>query len=722
MTAQMTLIHKILPLLLLFLLIGTTSGLRAQGGGGDEEPIAIVNGVEIPWLYYANERVNQLARLGVGPEDSTALDELAEDGVFLTVVDGELTLQEGARRGFDVSRDDAVELIIANPPPYIRSIFAGQAYKPSVLRGLIEEPKKIAPYIQDRSTPLKERIAQWEELTRSIVRYYRINETRRLLTDSLYAADPLTKEEIRARYIAQNTLLRGSVIRVLHSTIPESEVPVSRDEARVWYRENIDEYAIPESRRPMAIILKAYPSPADSVEQTRRIESARSRVESAPQARRGAIVDAMLEELPTNRIPAGEYISPFRFGPQIALDLAVAEEGDLLGPYPTDGESLMLYVADVRGATDTIVRARHILLNSEVVVSPESREKYTGEEIDNAILGLAADLIDSIKSEDDFARIAGLFSMDRSSSMSGGDVGYSPRGKFVPAFDEAVFSAPVGQLVGPVKTQFGYHLIWVSDRRARELSLRELRFPIAPSDSVINAVRNSAERFAARLEQGEPVADLVAEMRAEHPGVIVDSATFLKRLEAYADGLAVGEFLFGHEEGEVGVVRLPFDRFAVVQVAAVWRGGAPTFEEIEVYPTAHARRKKQLDILEERHADLAEEITPQTMLGPLREKAPMAEVFLLQQQTIVEMDDEDPRLLDQLVVEAEEGKVVGPVRGTHAIYLLRTKEKIAPVTSQIERDLPSFTEQMIRKEREDRFTALLEEARANAIVEDRRER
>lgn len=54
------------------------------------------------------------------------------------------------------------------------------------------------------------------------------------------------------------------------------------------------------------------------------------------------------------------------------------------------------------------------------------------------------------------------------SASRGGDLGNFGRGQMVPEFDEAVFSAEVGQLLGPVKTQFGYHLIVVD-----ELSLGE---------------------------------------------------------------------------------------------------------------------------------------------------------------------------------------------------------------------------------------------------------
>lgn len=51
------------------------------------------------------------------------------------------------------------------------------------------------------------------------------------------------------------------------------------------------------------------------------------------------------------------------------------------------------------------------------------------------------------------------------SSRQGGDLGTFGRGQMVPEFDEVVFSAPVGVVQGPVKTQFGYHLLEVTARQ-----------------------------------------------------------------------------------------------------------------------------------------------------------------------------------------------------------------------------------------------------------------
>ncbi len=49
------------------------------------------------------------------------------------------------------------------------------------------------------------------------------------------------------------------------------------------------------------------------------------------------------------------------------------------------------------------------------------------------------------------------------SGRNGGDLGYFERGKMVPAFENAAFSLPVGEVSAPVKTNFGYHLIKVYD-------------------------------------------------------------------------------------------------------------------------------------------------------------------------------------------------------------------------------------------------------------------
>ena len=102
------------------------------------------------------------------------------------------------------------------------------------------------------------------------------------------------------------------------------------------------------------------------------------------------------------------------------------------------------------------VRARHILIKTDERTVPEAEA-----EIAKARL--------RIEGGEPFDQVAREVSEDAGSANSGGDLRYFPRGRMVAQFEEAAFSASVGELVGPVTTPFGVHLLEVTDRREEGL-------------------------------------------------------------------------------------------------------------------------------------------------------------------------------------------------------------------------------------------------------------
>ncbi len=86
--------------------------------------------------------------------------------------------------------------------------------------------------------------------------------------------------------------------------------------------------------------------------------------------------------------------------------------------------------------------ARHILVETEEV---------------------CLDLKNQIEGGMDFAKVAAEFSACPSGN-SGGSLGQFSQGQMVPEFDKVVFTADLNQVHGPVKTQFGYHLIEITER------------------------------------------------------------------------------------------------------------------------------------------------------------------------------------------------------------------------------------------------------------------
>ncbi len=73
------------------------------------------------------------------------------------------------------------------------------------------------------------------------------------------------------------------------------------------------------------------------------------------------------------------------------------------------------------------------------------------------------DIKKQIEEGADFAEMAKQYSSCPSKAQ-GGDLGSFGPGQMVPEFDKVVFSAPVNTVQGPVKTQFGYHLLEVTSR------------------------------------------------------------------------------------------------------------------------------------------------------------------------------------------------------------------------------------------------------------------
>jgi peptidyl-prolyl cis-trans isomerase D len=92
-------------------------------------------------------------------------------------------------------------------------------------------------------------------------------------------------------------------------------------------------------------------------------------------------------------------------------------------------------------------RVRHILLQ---VGDPKEGA---------AVKAKAEGLLKRAESGEDFSKLAREFSQDTGSAQQGGDLGWSERKVWVPAFADAAFGMKEGEIQGPVKTQFGYHIL-----------------------------------------------------------------------------------------------------------------------------------------------------------------------------------------------------------------------------------------------------------------------
>ncbi len=131
------------------------------------------------------------------------------------------------------------------------------------------------------------------------------------------------------------------------------------------------------------------------------------------------------------------------------------------------------------------VKARHILVKAK---------DQTKESMDKALEKIVQ--VASKTNDDNFAEMAQKHSDDPGSKTKGGDLGFFPRGRMVPEFEKVAFSTKKGKITEPVKTQYGYHIILVEDKKEeREESLEEVKDQIATQLQKENAYEAALEEF-----------------------------------------------------------------------------------------------------------------------------------------------------------------------------------------------------------------------------------
>src|SRR5690606_25347137 len=122
----------------------------------------------------------------------------------------------------------------------------------------------------------------------------------------------------------------------------------------------------------------------------------------------------------------------------------------------------LVMVLDKRGGDTRQVieqhKVRHILIRPTETISDAQAEQHI------------RDIHRQLQDGADFAELAREVSDDPVSGSAGGDLGWVNRGQMVPEFESAMLAARVGELEGPFRSQFGWHILQVQERRQKDIS------------------------------------------------------------------------------------------------------------------------------------------------------------------------------------------------------------------------------------------------------------
>ncbi|TDI39721.1 MAG: peptidyl-prolyl cis-trans isomerase [Acidobacteria bacterium] len=370
----------------------------------------------------------------------------------------------------------------------------------------------------------------------------------------------------------------------------------------------------------------------------------------------------------------------------------------------TDREITRYYNENLtRFSSPEQVQASHILFK-------------TSPEVDEAeIRAKAESVLAQAKGGADFAELATEHSED-TTSANGGDLGFFGRGQMVPEFDQAAFTLPVGAISDLVETQYGFHIIKVTNKQeALTQPLEGLREQIRGTltqEKASARVDDAVESAAEKLQASGSIDVLTAEYELLVPQ---DTAFFGRadRIPQLSASQAAANLAFETEIGDITpAIPLGFSRgYAFLQILEERAAGTADFDEVRVEAAEKLRSSHAMDLAIAR----AHEIREALLSGAT------ADVELQTSENFfrgTELPGAGRSVAAQRqAFELAPGEVSAPLEAQNGYVIMRIIEKSGFVPAEFEEQKAGFEEQILSELRARVWSAFVAKLQSRYSVE-----
>lgn len=598
----MSRMRESMPVILFGLLIAFVVTIIFEWGmdylglsGGQQSVVGEVDGKKITYQEF-NELVRQAMesqrqRTGVEPDENQ--QKQLRDQVWEQIITQHIVEQEIAKLGLTVPDQEIIDWVRSeNPPEDLKQNFVdslGQ-FRRDVYDQFLANPNQ---FIQD---PEKNDPAYG---TKWLANYERNLRQRRLsekLQSVLTASVRVGEEEMKRRFADQN-IKYNALFAFFEPNlfVKDDEVAVSDADLKAYYEDNIESYKFEATRKLKYVTFLENPSEQDSADALKSIQDDYKTVLSGTDF---ISLSAMRAEKPDS----GTWFKHGELGGDLEGAAFSAKVGDVVGPIEQPDGYHLLKVLEERKSPQTFVRASHILI--PIPAGPESTNARAS----------ASDVARRARAGEDFASLAATYSKDPSNAPKGGDLGWFGKGRMVKEFENACMSARVGEIVGPIRTQFGMHIIKVTGRDARELKIARIVSRISASPQTRNIANERANDFSANAKE----TDFTKE--AASIGIEVKEAEVQEK-GGFIPGLGVNEavtkWAFKHKIGAVSEAYSIPNGWAVFTIAEAKDAGVKPFNDVKDQFRATVLRNKKIEKLKDIAAALKAKLAPGDSLTKL---------------------------------------------------------------------------------------------------------
>ena len=631
--------------------------------------VGTINGEEVSYQEF-ELRVKEQADMQRQQNPQAEVDEnIIRQAVWDQFVEEALIRQAGLAAGIKVTQDEVLDIMLDSPPEYLTRNFTDssgtfnrQAYldvmtNPDMIAQNIAAGKK-AGMIPETVDPAEE-VAKFKNSLLKIEDFmYKSRLLEHFRRASGTAASIVSPTYLKNKYVNESSTFDFDYIHFNVNNVDAKSIGKPTDKELQAEYELVKEFTKQKPARKINnVSFPLEPSKQDTLVASKKIARIQqSLVEAITPEAKVAAFDQYFAEYSGSQL---DYQPVKKLAPDVAAILGAGKQGDVIGPITLQSGTFIYKVDSLRSGVNELVKASHILV------------KF-GSNKDSA-KAFASQVLARAKKGEDFAALALEYSQDPGSKDRGGEYDYFPKGQMVKPFEDACFNNAPGSVVGPVETDFGYHIIKVSDKISEEIKYSEIMVTVGMTMNTKKQLRRDALSFKQQLDDGQNIESLAKKLKKN----VVETMFFDTQMPVLGSQ-SLTSFAFSNDVGVISdPMELKYYGIVVAQITGKREAGQRLFEDMKDELAQKVVFKKKMNILKSKVNSVYQQIKSSERLFAITQIDPTIEVKTaakVRNNGLVNGVGNEPALTQKALL-APLNKINEPVAGDNGWYIYQVIQK-----------------------------------------------
>lgn len=534
--------------------------------------VGAISGNDIPYTYYQSlvEDNTELYKQNYQQNsvESEVIDQIQEQ-TWEQLIRRYVIESEYQSIGINISSDEVFDMVQGNNvDPQVKQIPIFQDQNSGQFdRNLVMQFLK-----RKDEDPSGQAASSWAAFEKNLIENRKDQKFISIVGMGMYPTTLQTEKEVSEK----NTKYNFDYVQLRYSTVADSLVQVKESDLKKYYEKHKDEYKQTESRDVYYVTFPIVANDEDLQETQKWAEDVKAEFASKAEDALEQFVN-LESDLSFN----GKYLSKDELSESI-IELFTASNGTVVGPYEEDGYIKLARKLNSASIADS-VQARHILIRPTSSLSDEAAKER------------ADSILKAVNRGASFADLAVKYSAD-GSALNGGDLGWFPEGVMVKEFNDACFLGKKGDK-SVVKTQYGYHVIEITDQSAasEKVKVAILAHKIAASNKTVDQIYARASKFGSSSRSIESFRS-----NADREGLNLRTANLRRndhRVANLDNSRQIVRWAYKASRGEISEIFELDEQFIIAIVSGLHKEGIAPFDEVKNVIMRNVLNEKKAEYL-----------------------------------------------------------------------------------------------------------------------------